>query len=369
MAVKRVLVAMSGGVDSSVAAALLAQGGYECIGATMQLWPEGLPHADDATSCCSLQAVEDARRVAASLNIPYYVFNMAAEFTEQVIDRFAAAYLAGATPNPCIACNRYMKFSAFLEKARALDCEYIATGHYVRVWQQAETQRYCLAKGCDKNKDQSYVLYTLTQEQLAHTLFPLGNYNKPEIRKLATELQLQVVAAKPESQEICFVPGNNYRKFLETYRPGSQKPGPILNTAGEQVGRHQGLAFYTIGQRKGLGITNALPQYVVDINPEKNAVVVGGQEECVRTTLLADDVNWVSVPPISEPLEVTARIRYRVEPAAAIITPLSHGAVRTDFLKPQRAVTPGQSVVWYIDDVVIGGGIIKRTNSGGPVDA
>ncbi len=359
MAGERVLVAMSGGVDSSVAAALLVQAGYECIGATMQLWPEDMPRTDDETSCCSLQAVEDARRVAGKLGIPYYVFNMADTFQAMVIDPFAAAYLAGRTPNPCIACNRYLKFAAFLQKAQALDCAFIATGHYARTWRDDKSGRHCLARGRDRSKDQSYVLYPLTQEQLAHTLFPLGEYTKTRIRELAAVFQLKV-AQKPESQEICFVPGNDYRRFLALYRPGSCAPGPILDTSGRRLGTHHGLAAYTIGQRKGLGIAAPRPLYVVDIDPARNAVVVGSRDECLCAALVADDVNWVSTPAPPASMPVMARIRYGAELAAATLVPLPEGRVLTAFAQPQRAVAPGQSVVWYQDDLVAGGGIIER---------
>lgn len=350
---------MSGGVDSSVAAALLQEQGYEVIGATMQLWSDCLPHSESESGCCSIFAVEDARRVATRLGIPYYVFNMADAFTTAVVDRFADAYLSGLTPNPCLLCNRDLKFGLFLDKARELDCDYIATGHYARVWFDAERNRYCLGKGKDARKDQSYALYMLTQEQLAHTILPLGDLTKQETRQIAARYGLQV-AQKQESQEICFVPDNNYREFMDQYRPGGAKPGPIVNLHGERLGTHAGLANYTIGQRKGLGIGGGRPHFVVRLDVDRNAVVVGDAEDVYQTSCKAVDINWIAVSGLDAPMQVEAKIRYRVEPAQAVISPDADGRVITQFQQPQRAITPGQAVVWYQDDVVIGGGIIAR---------
>jgi tRNA-specific 2-thiouridylase len=358
LAEQRVLVAMSGGVDSSVAAALLLEQGYEVIGATMQLWSDCLPHSEAEGGCCSISAVEDARRVATRLGIPYYVFNMADAFTVTVVDRFADDYLNGLTPNPCLLCNRELKFGLFLDKALELDCDYIATGHYARVWFDTERKRYCLAKGKDAGKDQSYALYMLTQEQLSHTLLPLGDLTKQQTRQIATRYGLQV-AQKKESQEICFVPDNNYRNFMQQYRPGTSKPGPIVNVNGERLGTHTGIENYTIGQRKGLGLSGG-PHFVIRLDVERNAVVVGDAEAVFQTSCIAQDANWISIPGLNTTLPVEAKIRYRVDPGPAVISTEEEGFVTTRFVQPQRAVTPGQAVVWYQDDLVVGGGIIIR---------
>lgn len=361
---KRVLVALSGGVDSAVAAALLVEQGYECIGATMQLWSAGL---SDTGSCALASAVEDARRVAATLGIPHHVFDVSDEFRRVVVDRFADAYVAGITPNPCVICNSQIKLGALAARAASLGCHYVATGHYARIWFDQHRQRWCLAKGRDSAKDQSYVLYALTQEQLGRTLLPLGDYSKDQTRALALGRNLQV-AEKAESQEICFIPDGKYQAFLRRYRPESRQPGPIEDRQGRILGRHEGLAFYTIGQRRGLGVAAARPLYVVDLDPHRNAVVVGETADVHSQRLTARSVNWVSMGELAGPLRVMARIRYRMKPGAAVIEPLPGGRVLTRFTLPQRAITPGQSVVWYQGDLVLGGGIIERQATGAEVD-
>lgn len=355
----RVLVAMSGGVDSAVAAVLLVEQGYECVGATMQLWSEDLPGSRSASACCSIAAAEDARRVATALGMPHYVFGLEQEFRSLVVDRFADAYLEGMTPNPCILCNHEIKFGSLMNKALDLECEYVATGHYARVWFAEGRRRWCLARGLDSQKDQSYALYGLNQAQLSRTLLPLGQLTKRQTREIAARHGL-VVASKPESQEICFVPDDDYRRFIRDYRPHGSQPGPILDRQGQVLGTHEGLAFYTIGQRKGLGLSRAKPVYVVDLDPVRNAVVVGDDADVLGRRLVAGDVNWVAVPGLDGPTEVEARIRYRVPPSSAVIKPLDDELIQTEFAEPQRAITPGQSVVWYQGELVLGGGIIQR---------
>ncbi len=355
---KRVVVAMSGGVDSSVAAALLVEKGYEVIGITMQIWPQ----AQEPTpgGCCSLDTIQDARGVAEGLGIPFYVVNFRDIFEEKVIDYFTAEYLRGRTPNPCIACNRQIKFAALLERAKALEADYLATGHYARVVYSAEVQRYLLLKGKDERKDQSYVLYNLTQEQLAHTLFPLGEYTKDQIREKAAQLGLKV-ADKAESQEICFIPDHDYKKFL-LERVGAVEfpPGDFVNLQGEVLGRHRGLPFYTVGQRKGLGLALGYPVYVVALDPERNRVIVGLEEEVFHQELYARDNNFIAIPALTEALEVQAKIRYTAPAAPARILPAGEGRVNVIFEKPQRAATPGQAVVYYQGDVVVGGSTIDE---------
>jgi tRNA-specific 2-thiouridylase len=356
---KTVLVAMSGGVDSSVTAALLKEQGYNLIGVTMQIWPEDQPDPEGSGGCCSLSAVEDARRVANSLGIPYYVMNFRELFRDKVINYFIDEYLSGKTPNPCIACNQYVKFAALMNKAIALGADFVATGHYAQVLFDQERERFLLKKAVDTNKDQTYVLYNFTQEQLSRIMLPLGTYTKPQIREIARKLGLTVVAEKPESQEICFVPDNNYRRFLKEKVGKEIKPGPFFDKEGKIIGTHQGIPYYTIGQRKGLGLALGKPAYVIDIIPEKNGVVIGDQEDLMNKRLTAAHNNFILIDKLEEPMEVTAKIRYKAEEAPAVITPIGENRVKVEFLKPEKAITPGQAVVYYQGDYVVGGGVIE----------
>lgn len=356
-----VVVGMSGGVDSSVAAYLLKEQGYNVIGVTMQIWsPQQEDTEENVGGCCSLSAVGDARRVADKLDIPYYVMNFRDLFESEVIDYFTSEYLQGRTPNPCIACNKKIKFEGFLTKARALGADYVATGHYAQLYFDANRQRYVLKKAKDRAKDQTYALYNFTQEQMAHTLLPLGGYEKSEIRQIAASIGLRV-ANKPDSQEICFVPDNDYKKFIEE-RVGAEKfkPGPIYDTEGNRVGTHEGLPNYTVGQRKGLGLALGYPVYVVRLDVENNALIVGRDNEVFQKNLIAKDNNFILFDKLTEEMEVEAKIRYSAPPAPGVIKPLENGEVLVEFKEPQRAITPGQAVVFYQDDYVVGGGTIVK---------
>ena len=357
----RVLVAMSGGVDSSLAAALLVEQGYDVIGATMQIWDKDV-REDDAENrgCCSLRAVDDARRVAEKIGIPYYVLNFRDMFKKTVIDYFIHEYGAGKTPNPCIACNRFVKFEGLLQKALALGAEYVATGHYARINYDEKLGKYTLSKGIDQTKDQSYALYHLNQDTLKHFLMPLGDYTKVRTRELAAEFGLSV-ANKPESQEICFVPNDDYKSFLTEKSPNALKSGDIVDMQGNILGKHQGLPLYTIGQRKGLGIATGKPLYVVELNYEGNQVVVGSDQDVFGSELIATDLNFITIDTLEEAMTVSAKIRYGSREGIAIVTPLGGGMVNVKFNEPQRAITPGQSVVFYDGDMVIGGGIIIKS--------
>jgi len=353
---KRVVIAMSGGVDSSTAACLLEKQGYEVIGISMRL-----PNLGEVSEsgCCGIQGIDDARGVAQKLGIPFYVFNYEREFEDEVINYFCQEYINGRTPNPCIICNEKIKFGSLLNKAKNLEADYIATGHYARVEYDSSSKRYLLKKGKDIEKDQSYFLFSLSQEQLSHTLFPLGDYTKSEVRRLAKKFGLKVYN-KPDSQEICFVSDGDYRKFLRTQIAANKfSPGPIINKDGEILGKHQGIAFYTIGQRKGIGAYKK-PFYVLAIDREKNTIVVGEERKLYQDTLIAKNVNWTETY-TSDNLKsrrAKVRIRYKHSETEATIFPITNRKVKIKFAQPQRAVTPGQAVVFYGDDTVIGGGWI-----------
>ncbi len=349
----KVLVAMSGGVDSSVAAALLKEEGHEVIGATMQLLP-----SDGLDS----YAETEAGKVAYRLGIPYYLFDFRDIFTREVIANFCREYGRGRTPNPCIRCNRYIKFGALWERARELGADYIATGHHARVEHDEATGRYSLKKGVDIQKDQSYFLCQLTQEQLSHALFPVGNLTKEKVKQMAGELGLSL-ADKPESHEICFIPDDDYAKFLRNYMPQAARPGPILDELGNVLGEHRGIMSYTIGQRRGLGLAAAEPLYVTAIEPEQNAVVVGTKEQTYGRELVASNLNWIATDRPASPIRVKAKVRYRHPEAEALVNTMDDDSVLVRFGEPQMAITPGQAVAFYDGDTVLGGGIISRQGS------
>lgn len=353
---KKVIVAMSGGVDSSIAAYLLLEQGYEVIGATMRLWE---CEKNEDMKYSFLNSVQDAKKVAKSLNIPHYVFNMKVPFRNKVMDYFVKEYLAGKTPNPCIACNKHIKFGDFLEEAQKLNADYIATGHYAIISHDKRSNKYLIKKAVDNEKDQSYFLYNLTQNQLRNLLMPLGRYTKDEIRKKASELGLNV-AHKKDSQEICFVPKNDYKQFIKDKVTTKIVPGSILNSHGEKIGEHRGIAYYTIGQRRGLGIAKGVPLYVVDIDKNNNTLIVGERHELQSKGLIAKEINLISLDKLEEPLNIKAKVRYNTREKEALITPLADDLVQVIFHEPEFAITPGQSVVFYDNDLLIGGGVISR---------
>ncbi len=352
---------MSGGVDSSVAAALLVEQGYEVVGVTLRVWPWREPEGDARRfgSCCSPEAVGDARAVAQRLGIPYYLLNSEKEFEEAVIGRFVDEYAAGRTPVPCVACNRDIKFGSLLGRARAWGASAVATGHYARITHDAGAGRYLLWRGVDARKDQSDFLWPLTQEQLAAARFPVGQLTKDAVRERARALGL-ATADKPESQEICFIPGDDYRAFVRGRAPEAFRPGPLVDTEGRVVGRHEGLASYTIGQRRGLGVHGPRPLYVTALDPERNAVVVGPPEALLVDRIVAERVNLIAIDALAGPIRAEAKIRHSHTPAPATVEPAGPGRVSVRFDEAQRAPAPGQSVVLYQGDLVLGGGVIAR---------
>jgi tRNA-uridine 2-sulfurtransferase len=349
-----VVVAMSGGVDSSVAAALLIDQGYRVIGLMLRLWAES-GGADNR--CCTPDAVFDARRVADALNIPFYVRDYKDVFKQVVVDSFINAYTKGLTPNPCVVCNREIRFDRLLNEALSLGGDYLATGHYARIQRHTEGE-YHLLKGLDPAKDQSYVLYTLNQKRLARVLLPLGGYVKTDIRRIAAAKNLPVYN-RPDSQDLCFLGQGDYRAFLQRHAPETARPGPILNTKGEKLGEHRGLAFYTIGQRQGLGLSAPRPLYVLRLNTAANSLIVGEVGELGQNELTAREVTYVSGQPPSTPRQVTAKIRYKATEVETMLTPLPDDRARLNFTAPLRDITPGQSVVFYQGEQVLGGGIIE----------
>ena len=354
----KALIAMSGGVDSSVAAYLMMQAGYDCLGATMRLY-DSQDQAAGSRTCCTLADAEDARSVAHRLGMPYYVFNFTGDFQQQVMDRFVRAYETGATPNPCIDCNRYLKFDRLHRRALELGCDCLATGHYARLEFDRAAGRWILKKALDPDRDQSYVLYAMTQDQLAHTRFPLGELTKPQVRQIA-RAQGFLNAGKPDSQDICFVPDGDYPAFIRRYTGKDYPPGAFVDLQGKPLGRHRGVIHYTIGQRRGLGVSAEHPLYVQAIDPETNTVTLTEQDGLYTRTLLARDLNWIAVPGLDKPTRCRAKIRYRQseQPATAVL--LDKTTLELRFDTPQRAVTPGQAVVLYQGEVVLGGGTIQQ---------
>jgi tRNA-specific 2-thiouridylase len=363
---ERIVVGMSGGVDSSVAAALLVEAGHDVVGVTMRVWPwrEAATPTSRFGSCCGTEAVDDARQVARTLGIPYYVLNVADEFDRAVIGPFAEDYRRGRTPVPCVACNADLKFGSLLARAEAWDATAVATGHYARVCRDRDTGRQVLRRGRDLRKDQSDFLWPLTQAQLAAARFPVGDLMKEDVRRHARRLGL-ITADKPESQEICFVPDGNYREFLLQRDASIFRPGSIVDRDGRELGRHGGVAGFTIGQRKGLGLAGRPPLYVVDLDPDADQVTVGAATELDRRRLVVSRAHFIAGAPPAEPLRVAAKIRHNHEPAAATVMALSGGRAEVLFDEPQRSITPGQSCVWYRGDEVVGGGVIERSKAAG----
>lgn len=356
---RRIAVAMSGGVDSSLAAALLKKKGYEVIGVTFRMWPKEECGSSTGRACCNLEAVTRARAVAGSLNIPYYVFDFSEEFKKRVIDYFCEQYLKGLTPNPCIICNEKIKFGLLHEKAHSLDADLIATGHYARIDYNRKNGRYILKVGKGGEKDQTYFLFSLSQDQLSHTIFPLSDYTKDKTRLLAKKFKLMTFNTA-SSQDICFIQDQDYAEYIKKKTGVEIKEGDIVDKTGKILGRHRGIPFYTIGQRRGLGIAYKEPLYVTGIDRKTNRIIVGIKKDVLRKSLIAHQLNWIAIENINKPMRLKAKIRYNHKAEIALVVPISPDMVRVDFDSAQEAPTPGQAVVFYDRDVVVGGGWIKE---------
>lgn len=355
---KKVVLGMSGGVDSSVAAYVLKEQGYDVLGVTLAQVPHDDIYDENAGGCCSISSVFDAKQVAHDLDIPHYVLNFRGIFERKVVDYFVNEYLEGRTPNPCVACNKFVRFSEFLEKAKGLGADYIATGHYAIVEKDADTGRFLMKKSKDSRKDQTYFLHQMTQYQLSHVLFPLGGYTKDKVREIAEKIGM-VIHDKPDSEEICFIPDDDHGNFIKRRVPDKVKPGNFVDKNGNVLGRHKGIVYYTIGQRKGLGISLGKRVFVQRIDSETNEIVLGDEEDIFKRKLYADGLNWIAFDNLTEEMMVDGKIRYAAKESKAKITPHGSG-VMVEFQEPQRAITKGQAIVFYDKDIVLGGGIIKE---------